>query len=158
MIRIRAGRITVSRMTGSPSSPRRAPILVLLGAVLVGTAAVTGCSSSGGGSKPAVCSSVGDLKASVSKLTDVKVSAGGITTLKADLTEVKKNLQKVRNDAKSQYSTQVDRVRADLTNLRQTASAATSNPSGNSLTAVATAISTLSKDVKALADDISSTC
>jgi uncharacterized protein YoxC len=114
-----------------------------------------GCSSSG---TPPVCSSVDDLKASVSDVSDVQSGENGLNMLESNLAAVKDDLNQVLADAKSQYSTQVAQVRSDMTSLQSAVDAAQRTRSATDIDGAVTAAKTLSTSVKGLADDVQSTC
>lgn len=137
----------------------------LLGALFAfGVLAVTaGCSSSSPSapatsSKPAVCTSVEQLKASVTKLANLDISVNVFTTLRTDLNLVKQDLQTVSQDAKSQYSGAVAKVRAAASDVRAAATAAQRNPNASTLSALVTAVKSLASDVNALSNEVASTC
>jgi hypothetical protein len=135
---------------------RALPVVLAAAALVGGTAACTSSSSSS--SKPAVCTSVDQLKSSMTKLTQLDLGAGALDTLRTDLAAVKKNLQTVSTDAKSQYSADVSQIRAAAAALQTQANAAKSNPGVATLGALATAVKSLSSSVTKLADDVASTC
>jgi uncharacterized protein YukE len=123
--------------------------------VAVGVLTVAGCSSSG---TPAVCSSVDDLKASVSNVSDVQSGENGLNTLKSNLAAVKDDLNQVLADAKSQYSTQVAQIRSDMTSLQSAVDTAQRTRSATDIDGAVTAAKALSTSVKGLGDDVQSTC
>src|SRR4051794_4636225 len=113
-----------------PASMRRATqrqsfaVSVVLG-VLVGVLA--GCSSGGSDttsaattttdeatSAPAVCTSTDDLQASMAGLADVQVVQDGTAALQASLATVKTDLQRVVDDARSEFSSQVDQLQSSF--------------------------------------------
>src|SRR5438046_8974462 len=82
----------------------------IFGPVLLGVGLV----SCGGSDKPAVCSSVDNLKTSVDNLKNVNLRANGLTELSNDLAQVKTDFRQVKKDAKSQYSSQVQKINGDI--------------------------------------------
>jgi len=135
----------------------RAPAVILVLAVV--SAAISACtSSSSTSSKPAVCTSVQQLKASVTKLTQLDLGANALDTLRTDLTAVKQNLKTVSRDASSHYSSDVAKLRADATQVQTAVTAAKNNPSASAFAAIGTAVKSLSSGVTALANKVASTC
>ena len=128
-----------------------APVAVMV--LLAG--GLAGC---GGNDKPAICSSVDTLKQSVQDLKDVQIGAGSLSKLQTDVNTIKQNLTQVKHDATAQYGSQVDKVQASANTLAASVQAAKAGPSVTTLAAIGTSASALSSDVKALADDVSSTC
>ena len=123
--------------------------------ILVGALTI-GCSSSS--DKPAVCSSLDDLKTSVSQVTDVQSGENSLSALRSNLTAVQTNLNNVMEDAKSQYSAQVSQIRSDLDSLQTAIDAAQQSRSATDISNAVTAAKTLGGSVKKLADDARSTC
>ncbi|HKC27382.1 MAG TPA: hypothetical protein VKB75_05175 [Jatrophihabitans sp.] len=126
-----------------------AVIPALVGALTVG------CSSSG---KPAVCSSLDDLKTSVSQVTDVQSGENGLSALQSNLPAVKSDLNQVLDDAKSQYSNQTAQIRTDLTSLQSAVDVAQNSHSATDISGAVTAAKTLGGSVRQLADAAKSTC
>ena len=121
--------------------------------------AVAACtSSSSTSSKPAICTSVEQLKASVTKLTQLSAGADALANLRTDLSAVKKNVQAVTSDAKTQYASQATAIRASAAAVQSAANAAISNPNATTVGALATAVRTLSANVTKLSNDVASTC
>lgn len=123
--------------------------------VLMASFTVSGC---GGSSKPAICSDVDSLKTSITDLRDVKLEAGALATLQSDLTKVQTDLSKVKDEAKTQYSTEISSVEQAAASLSTNLKAASDTPSVASLAAVATDVSALGAALSALQDAVSSTC
>src|SRR4051794_26835361 len=84
---------------------RRAAALPLGAALSV--AVLTGC---GGSSQSPLCSSVDDLRTSLSGLSDVQLSINGINELKTRLRGAQGELEQVKKDASAQYSSQVTTI------------------------------------------------
>ncbi len=116
-----------------------------------------GCSSSSS-NKPAVCSSIDQLKTSVKSLQDVQPSVNGLGTLKSSLTAVGDDLQQVGADAKSSFAPQATQIRGDVTALQSAIDKATGSRSLTDISAAATAAKTLGSSVQKLLDDAKSTC
>lgn len=125
-------------------------------AVLVALMAlVSSCSSS---DKPALCSSLDDLNASIQKVKDLQAGENGLSTLQADLAAVRSDVQKVINDAKAQYAPQASQIRQDLTAVQSSIATAKSSGSVSDISAVWTNVKSLGSSVTALTDAAKSTC
>jgi hypothetical protein len=118
---------------------------------------LVGCSSSGS-STPAVCTSVTNLKASVLDLKNVNVSANGISAISDQLTKIENELKTVKSDAGSQYSTQINGLSSALSGLGSSLTAAKDNPSGGTLTALASSAGAVVTAGNNLVSAVSSTC
>jgi hypothetical protein len=125
-------------------------------AALVLSGSLVAC---GGSDKPAVCGSVDDLRSSVSALKDIKLtSSGAVGRLQTSLDTIKSNVETVKADAKTQFSTQLDALDSSYTALKAAADTARSAPSVATFAAAATALSTFSSAAQTLVSDIQATC
>jgi TolA-binding protein len=112
-----------------------------------------------GDDTPAVCGSANQLKSSVEEVKDIDVTdTNGIDELKSQLETIDGDLDQLTNDAKSEFSSQVDSVTTTFEALKVSVQAATSDPSADTLAAAATAWSAFSTSVKTLISDVQSTC
>jgi hypothetical protein len=126
-----------------------ATVTLLLVATLVG------CSDD----KPAVCSSVDNLKTSVDDVKNIDVtSSSAASDLESGLTTIKSDLADVKTDAKSQFSSQLDAVDSALATLTTRVDAAKADPSANTLAAVGAAVAPFNSAVQTLISDVQSTC
>jgi len=141
---------------------RRRPSLYLAAAaLLVGPLTLTGCGSSSGSSsttKPAICADINALKSSVDDLKKVNITQNGLASLQTSLTKVQSDLKQVTSDAKKQYASQVDAIDKAASSLGASLQAATSNPSGQTVAAVGTAVKALGASLTTLEDAVKSTC
>jgi ABC-type transporter Mla subunit MlaD len=132
--------------------------------LVVGVGAVTaGCSSEGtssseGTDPPAVCSSTDALQASMADLRDVQVVENGTAALEDAVASVRSDLQRVVDDASSQYATQVDDLQSSFDALQAAAGAARDAPSPDTLNTVTLSVRALADDVSTFADDVASMC
>jgi ABC-type transporter Mla subunit MlaD len=132
--------------------------------LVVGVGAVTaGCSSEGtssseGTDPPAVCSSTDALQASMADLRDVQVVENGTAALEDAVASVRSDLQRVVDDASSQYATQVDDLQSSFDALQAAAGAARDAPSSDTLNTVTLSVRALADDVSTFADDVASMC
>ena len=130
-------------------------LLALATAALVLGASLVGCSED----EPEVCGSVDDLKTSVNSLKDVDLTtSGAVEDLQSGLANIKTDLEEVKTDAKSQFSSQIEAVDTAYGALATSAEDAKADPSVATLSAVASAWSTFRTDVKSLIEDIQATC
>jgi hypothetical protein len=112
-----------------------------------------------GQGKPAVCSSVNDLKSSVQKIKDIDpTSSGALSKLQSDLKTVKSDFGRVKNDAKSQFATQISSVESSYASVRSSVQAAAASPNAATLAAAGTALKSLGAAISTLVDKIESTC
>jgi hypothetical protein len=124
-------------------------VALLLGVTLVG------CSDD----KPAVCSSVDNLKTSVDDVENIDVtSSSAASDLESGLTTIKSDLADVKTDAKSQYASQLDAVDSALATLTKRVDAAKADPSADTLAAVGAAVAPFNSAVQTLISDVESTC
>jgi hypothetical protein len=124
-------------------------------AVVLVAAGVSGC---GGSDKPAVCSSLDALTASVKNIKGVDLSQAGLSKLKTDLTQVKADLDQLQSDAKDQYASQIDQLKTSLTTLGTDAAAASADPSATTLAPLVPDVTQVGASAEALTQAISGTC
>ena len=77
---------------------------------------------------------------------------------KSQLETVDGDLDQLTNDAKSEFSEQVESVATTWEALGTSVEAATADPSGDTLAAATTALSAFTTEVQALNSDVKSTC
>ena len=112
-----------------------------------------------GDDTPAVCGSANQLKSSVEEVKDIDVTdTNGIDELKSQLETIDGDLDQLTNDAKQEFSSQVDAVTTTFEALKASVQAAAENASAETLAAAATAWSAFSTSVKTLISDVQSTC
>jgi hypothetical protein len=121
---------------------------------VMSSAALVAC----GEDTPAVCGSAEQLQSSFDDLKDIDVKENGIDEFKSQLETVDGDLDQLTNDAKSEFSAQVDAVIATFEALKTSAQAATDDPSADTLAAANTAMSAFTTEVQALIKDAESTC
>jgi len=130
--------------------------LVLTAASFVmSSAALVAC----GGDTPAVCGSADQLQSSFDELKDIDVTEdNGLDEFKSQLETVDGDLDQLTNDAKSEFSSQVEAVSTTWEALGTSVQAATADPSADTLAAANTALSAFSTATEALISDVKSTC
>lgn len=125
---------------------------------------VAGCSSTrtaGGSSNAAVCKDVANLKASLQNLESIEVMANGLSAISDELTKIQQQLQTLKTDAKSQFSTQITDLSDALSGMKSSLNAAKANPSGGTLTTLASSVGSVVSVVIAgnnLVTAVSDTC
>ena len=130
--------------------------LAVAASALLLTVSLAAC---GGDDQPAVCSSANDLKSAINDFTSIDVtSSNGLSDLKEGLTSVRDDLQKLKSDASSEFSSQVDAVDAAVSTLTASLEAAASEPNGTNLAAVVSAVPAVTSSVKTLVTDVQDTC
>lgn len=134
---------------------RRPVPLGFAAGLLVVMLTVTAC---GGSDKPAVCSDVDALQSSISSLTDVKLEQGALTDLTTKLSQVQADATKVKSEAETQFSTEIDAVSSAAASVKSSVDAASANASAQTLAAVATSLSRLTTALTALQTAVQDTC
>ena len=133
-----------------------------LGAVSVATCVViaallTGCSSNSS-SKPAVCSDLDSLKASVQDLKNTNVRSAGLSAVQDDLTKIKQQLQAVETSAKGQYAPQIADLNTAIGKLTTSIDAAKVSLNAGTLSAVASAAGSVVSSGQNLVTAVSNAC
>ncbi len=106
----------------------------------------------------AVCQDAAALRASLGKLTSVKVAAGTADEIKTDLKAVQANLTKLADDAGTQFQTQISALKSALGTLQTAATNLASNPSASAVTSVATALAGVTAVAHQLLTAVSKGC
>jgi hypothetical protein len=133
----------------------RRPCAVPMAALLIASSVLVGC---GGDDKPAMCSAVDALGASVDDLKSVEVSRAGLAELSDDLTAVRSDLSRVKTDAEQQYASEIEALDQAWTTLSSDLSAATSSPTVATIAQVGSDVRALGDSLAALDDAVESTC
>lgn len=132
---------------------RRSAIFAAAAACVAG-ALLTGCSSG----KPAVCTDVANLKASVQSIKDTDIKANGLSAISDELTKIKQQLQTLKTDAKQQYSTEISALSGALHTLNSDVDAAKADPTTTTLTTVASSAGAVVTAGNNLSSAVSGTC
>ncbi len=109
-------------------------------------------------SQSVVCKSAQDLKASVTGLKDVNISANGTSAVSGQFTKIKQDFNTLKADAKGQYSTQADALSGALGKLGSSLDSAKASLNAGTLSAVASAAGTVVTAGTNLVTAISNTC
>jgi hypothetical protein len=113
----------------------------------------------GGDDEKAVCSSADDLRASIDDFTSIDVtSSNGLADLEEGLGAVRDDLDQLKSDAESEFSSQVDAVDSAVDTLTASLETAADDPSGTNLAAVVSAIPPVADSVETLVTDVRDTC
>lgn len=133
---------------------RSGPAIALASLLLASTLA--GC---GGKNSPAVCGSIDDLKTTIASVKDIDfTSSGALDQVKAKMSAIGDDLTKVKSDAGSGFSTQINDVQTSLDALQADVSSVVASPSAAALASVGTALSTFATSVKELVTEVQATC
>jgi predicted PurR-regulated permease PerM len=134
-------------MAGSRHTPA-------IAALLVAAALLAAC----GSSKPSYCSSLADLKSSVSALPSTNVVQNGVSALKSAVTKVQDNANAVINDAKSDFPNETSALQSSVNTLVSSAKSLASNPSASAIAQTVGDASGVSTAVKNFSSATSSKC
>jgi copper chaperone CopZ len=123
-------------------------------AIVVSAGALTAC----GSDKPPVCDDVDALQTSVGNLKDVQIKDNGLNALSTDLTQVQKDVRQLGTDAKAEFGDEANKVKTAVASLQGSVTAAKSDPTASTLSAVGAAVRTVQSSLTALQDAVSNTC
>ena len=138
------------------SKARRRLCSLVIGAT--GAAAVlVGCSS--GGTQPSdFCKSVDSLTAAVSQINQSYLSKATISAVETSLATVSAAVKNVSKTAESEFTDEVDAVKAAATDLDKTVAAAVDQPVPANMAAARTSMSDLTTAVNDLSKSTSESC
>lgn len=133
----------------------RHPVALTAASIVMSAASLVAC----GDDTPAVCGSADQLQSSFDELKDIDVTEeNGLDEFKSQLETVDGDLDQLTNDAKTEFSPQVDAVATTWEALGASVQAATADPSADTLAAADTALSAFTTEVQALISDVKATC
>jgi hypothetical protein len=133
----------------------RLRLLVTAASLVMSSTALVAC----GDDEPAVCGSAEQLQSSFDDLKDIDLTeTNGLEEFKSELETIDGDLDQLTNDAKSEFSSQVDAVTSSFEALGASVQAATADPTADTLAVAKTAMSEFSTSVQALISDVESTC
>jgi hypothetical protein len=118
------------------------------------TAVLAGC----GSSKPAYCTNVDNLKASVKALPSTNVVQNGVSSLESAVTKVQTNAQAVVSSVKSDFPGETTALKNSVQTLSTTVKQAASSPSVSTLAQIPAQVSAVSTSAKNLESATSSKC
>ena len=105
-----------------------------------------------------LCDDATALRASLDKLTQVKVGTGTASQIRADLNEVQANLTALVNHARGQWQAQTSALQSTLTTLKTAVSSLASNPSASTVSGVATALGGVNTAARNLLAAVDTSC
>ncbi len=124
-------------------------------AAMAVTAALAGCGSS---SKPAYCTNVENLKASIKALPNTNVVQNGVSALETAVNKVNTDAQAVVKSAKSEFSSETTALKSSAQTLNTTIKQAVASPSASTLALIPAQVSAVVADAKNLENAVSSKC
>jgi hypothetical protein len=119
-------------------------------ALVAGTVALTGCSSSSSTSSgpPAYCSARTNLENSIKGLTSLNASSG-VSGLKSQVAAIENNASKLVDQAKGDFPSQTSAITSSVNALKSSVAGLSSSPS-------ATQIATITKDAGSVVSSVAS--
>jgi hypothetical protein len=105
-----------------------------------------------------LCDDAAALRASLDKLTHVKVGTGTASQIRADLNDVQANLTALVNHARGQWQAQTSALQSTLTTLKTAVSNLASNPSRSTVSGVVTALSGVNTAAQNLLPVMNTSC
>ena len=125
----------------------------------------SGVSSSSTSAAPAtsppnavLCADAAALRASLDKLTHVKVGAGTVSEITADLNDVKANLTAFVNHARGQWQAQTSALKSALAALKTAVSNLAASPSTSAVSGVVTALGAVNTAAQNLLAAVNTRC
>jgi hypothetical protein len=116
-------------------------------------AGLVGCAG-----EPAVCADVDALQTSAEDLRAAEPGEGGLEVVTEELQDIEDELQQLKTDAASEYSTQVKAVEDAFAALRTSAASATSDPSSTTLAQVRDDLRSFGSAVSSMGSAVEDTC
>ena len=105
-----------------------------------------------------LCDDAAALRASLDKLTHVKVGTGTASQIRADLNDVEANLTALVNHARGQWQAQTSALQSTLTTLKTAVSNLASNPSASTVSGVVTALGGVNTAARNLLAVVNTSC
>ena len=124
--------------------------------VVAALAFLGGCADEG--DQPAVCDSYDAVQASADDLRNANISENGLSQVRTDLQDLRRNLEVLLDDARELYQREVDTIQAAAEQLATTVSAAKAEPGPMTLSAVGDAAAWLRETVHRLGTAMADTC
>lgn len=118
----------------------------------------TATSSTAASSTGDLCASADAMRSSLTALGDVQVVQNGVDALSDAWTTAQGAWAQLADDAKAQYSDEVDSVQTDADAVQSALDAAQNDPNAQTLGDAATAVAAFLQDAGALTDEVESTC
>jgi hypothetical protein len=105
-----------------------------------------------------LCDDAAALRASLDKLTHVRVGTGTASQIRADLNDVQANLTALVNHAHGQWQAQTSALQSTLTPLKTAVGNLASNPSASTVSGVVTALGGVKTAAQNLLAVVSTSC
>ena len=105
-----------------------------------------------------LCDDAAALRASLDKLTQVKVGTGTASQIRADLNDVEANLTALVNHARGQWQAQTSALQSALTTLKTAVSNLAANPSASAVPGVVTALGGVNTAARNLLAVVNTSC
>jgi hypothetical protein len=109
-------------------------------------------------SQPAVCQNYASVQASADDLRNADNSENGLSQVRTDLQELRRDLGQLLDDVSAPFQTQVDTIRSAAGQLATAVTAARADPNATTLAAVGEAAAWLRETVHRLATAMGETC
>ncbi len=129
--------------SGAPSSP---------------TSSSTAASPAASASDSVLCADAAALRASLDKLRQVKVGAGTVNEITADLNDVKTALTTFANNARGQWQTQTSSLNSALAKLKTSVSNLAAHPGVSTVSGVAAALGGVNTAAQNLLSAVNTSC
>ena len=131
----------------SASSPSAAP-----------SSAPASASAAAPPSNSALCANADALRASVNQLRQVKVQAGAVSQITADINDVRAALTKLVNDAHGQWQAQTSGLSSALDTLKTSVSSLAASPGVSTVSGVVSALGQVNTAAQSLLAAVNTDC
>jgi len=121
-------------------------------------ASATSPSSSAPPSGLALCANADALRASVNQLRQVKVQAGAVSQITADINDVRAALTKLVNDAHGQWQAQTSALSSALDTLKTSVSSLAASPGVSTVSGVVSALGQVNTAAQSLLAAVNTDC
>jgi hypothetical protein len=131
----------------------RQTITLAVAAPIIATA-LSGC----GDDKPAVCSSLDDVKSSVQSLSSVQVGDGFVDAARTTVGELRTAVAQLKTDADGEFSSEVTALSGTLSLAANAVTTASADPSAGAVAKVAVAVKNVADAGRSLVTAVEDTC
>jgi hypothetical protein len=131
----------------------RKTITLAVAAPVVATA-LSGC----GGDKPAVCSSLDDMKSSVQTMSSVPLGDGVVDAVRTGVGEMRTAVAQLKADADGEFSSEITAVSGTLSIAANAVTTASADPSASTVAQVAVAVKNVADAGRGLVGAVEDTC
>jgi hypothetical protein len=121
-------------------------------------ASATSPSASAPPSGSALCANADALRASVNQLRQVKVQAGAVSQITADINDVRAALTKLVNDAHGQWQAQTSALSSALDTLKTSVSSLGASPGVSTVSGVVSALGQVNTAAQSLLAAVNTDC